>query len=337
MKSGGKLSKGGKIAILLTLAIAAVSASVLILISNMSKNDSNNGFVQTSDPYRFDYGLSDDEIELKAGPERYISQDTVRCTITTNINDHIFVVVNSQYNGDNDISFVDVNGGSGEYMGKPLLSILGFVNCDDFISMSMINTGYKYITIGDSTTDCRVEFSIEFNEAVTGLFIYDVEFSDNRTACRSQAVSVKDGKCMTYVTCSDVSDSSDFKATFIPKGFINCDDPLSEKIFLEKMDISFTDYYYYSIAKSYYYADLRNETYLMPNSLILYTYKTTSGGSSGEIGETHYGSTFAVKTSVVPVKFTDVIYGLDPECPEYEVDFFASTVLRGNAVSQKEY
>ena len=330
-ETGRRFSKGGKRAILLTLAVTVPCIAALLIVSLFIKNDNSISFVPYSESGGSDFGLSDDEIELRAGPERYISQDTVRCTITTNIHDHIFVAVKNQY--DNNITFVDVNDGSGEYMGRPSVSILGFALCDDLVAMSNINTGYKFITMGDYASDCRVEFNIGFTEEVTGLFIYDVEFSDNRAACRAQAVSVKDGRCKTVVNCSDVDGSGSFKATLIPKGFIHCEESLSEQVYIDKNNVSFFDNYYYCVAECYYNTVLEHEPELEPNSLILYTYKTTYGGDPSERSVTYYGSTFAARTDEVPVNFTDVHYGLGLECPEYDVRFFASTVLRGRVVT----
>ncbi len=327
-----KPRKSGMRAVLLTIAIAVPCIALILLMPFLFRknNDDKSGVSAPS--------VSDsthDEVELKAGPERYISQDSIRCTITANTDDHILVAVKSLYDDGGNIYFVDVHNGIGEYMGPPTLNILGFVDCDDSIGLSQINTGYKYITMDGAQSDCRVEFTMDFNEPVTGVFVYDVEFTDSRVACRGQAVSVIDGHCVAVVTCSDVDDSGGFRATLIPKGFSQSSDELSETVNFSKMDISFMISYYFSVARSNNTVAMRYEPNLYPESLVLYTYRTISGGDSGEIGVKRYGCCYASDPTNVPVRFTDIHYGVGLECPEYTVDFHAAVRMKGKIASSE--
>ncbi len=322
--------KNARLALIITLAVAlpCIAAAVVFLAVFGNRNDQQVFVPETSEGSESEIGTY-----MSLGTVRYIDISQVRCTVTSDNYSHLIAVVGSGFSGNNELHYVSVEDGIGEYLGPPEITLLGYAECDDSIAMSSISTNYRYINVADSyAPDCRVEFDIEFNADVDGLFVYDVDFSDGRMSCRCEAVSVSAGKCKVVVNCSDVEIRDRFTATLVPRGFVPSETSLEVMYNTGESDVSFSDYYFYSRADVRYELHIQRPDDTANSSLYLYSYQAVSGGELSQINQKKYRCAYSLRVNdsfdEVRIRFTDICYGMGLERPEYEVQIFGKIPIK---------
>ena len=327
-----KMSRKSRFFLLVTLIILLPClAAVLIFSMVISQNKEDD--VKAQRASRLSLSRENNQtVTIEPGVIRYVDNNSVRCTFKSNTDDHIFAVVNngtSDNNRADSLSFVSMQYGTGEYMGRPEMKIEGYVECDDSINMKSINTGYKFIKLSDDLgTNCEVSFTIVFDQECDGLFIYDVDFSDTRASCRALAVPVRYGKCVAVVNCSEISDTGSFSATLVPKGFVPNDDEIyltervdSDDVFFYGYDQQYTSVVNHTADISHYLED--------SGGIVLYQYENTKDYEAYQNGIIERsGFSFVKDPQNVNVLIIEEYFGSYIASPEYMITFFGRIKIK---------